>query len=253
MGEYDAKANINYILAANPYPKVAYVGHSQGTSQMFYALAEHEDDYADKISVFIALGPVVRLNYCKSDLLTFIGKNDELILDVFEFFGIYEIFPANWFDSTAVKLICGVLPDLCELAVSIFADEDTSLDDEDRLSVYLSHFPAGTSLKCLDHFAQLMSAPTFQRYDYGEQGNIEAYGTSTPPRIPLAEMKGSVPIAMFVGQKDELADTIDNEWAYSEMGSDVVVFYNEYNLGHLSFLVADDMSFFTVDALNLLK
>jgi len=32
-----------------------------------------------------------------------------------------------------------------------------------------------------------------------------------------------------------------------------VVFYKEYNLSHLSFMVGKDMSFFTQDAMGLIK
>jgi len=32
-----------------------------------------------------------------------------------------------------------------------------------------------------------------------------------------------------------------------------VIFYHEYNLSHLSFMVAKDMSFFTVDAMYLIN
>lgn len=58
---------------------------------------------------------------------------------------------------------------------------------------------------------------------------------------------------MFVGEGDELADTIDNEWAFSQMYK-TVKFYKEYpTLGHLSFFVANDMSFFLVDAISVLQ
>jgi len=43
------------------------------------------------------------------------------------------------------------------------------------------------------------------------------YGQSTPPLIHIENIQGKVPIAMFVGAKDELADPIDNEWADSMM------------------------------------
>lgn len=55
---------------------------------------------------------------------------------------------------------------------------------------------------------------------------------------------------MFVGTSDELADPIDNELSDTEIPS--IIFYKEYNLGHLSFMIARDMSFFTVDVMNLL-
>jgi len=77
------------------------------------------------------------------------------------------------------------------------------------------------------------------------------YGTPDAPLIPLNNIKGKVPIAMFVGTHDGLADPADNEWAYSQMGS-AVIYYHEYNLSHLSFMVAKDMSFWTVDAMFMI-
>ncbi len=252
MGDYDLPAAIEYVIATNEYPKVAYVGHSQGTTQMFYGLAKNEDYFADKVSVFLAFGPVLRLTHCQSELLFFIANHDALILDTLELFGIYDMFPANWFDTTFMKLACGIIPELCEFGVYLLCDEDVSLDDATRLNVYMDHFPSGSSLKSLDHYAQIIQAEEFQEYDYGTQGNEQVYGQSTPPLIHIENIQGKVPIAMFVGAKDELADPIDNEWADSMMQK-AVVFYNEYNLGHLSFMVANDMSFFTVDAISLIK
>ena len=143
---------------------------------MFYALVENEEYYKDKVSIFIALGPVVRLSYCRSELLTIVANNDALLKDFCEAFGIYEFFPASWLDSTLFKLICGVLPPICELGVKLICDEDVSLDDSDRLNVYMSHFPSGTSLKCLDHFGQLTLTDNFYKYDYGTSDNQIVYG-----------------------------------------------------------------------------
>jgi len=47
---------------------------------------------------------------------------------------------------------------------------------------------------------------------------------------------------MFVGLDDELADPQDNEVSELEIPS--LVFYKEYKLGHLSFMLARDMTFF---------
>ena len=59
MGDNDIPAVIQYIIQETNHPKVAYIGHSQGTTQMFYGLATNEDFFADKVSVFMALGPVL--------------------------------------------------------------------------------------------------------------------------------------------------------------------------------------------------
>ena len=40
MGSLDIRAEIQYILKVTGKAKIGYVGHSEGTIQMFYALAQ---------------------------------------------------------------------------------------------------------------------------------------------------------------------------------------------------------------------
>jgi lysosomal acid lipase/cholesteryl ester hydrolase len=61
LGLHDLPANIDFIRLKTGNAKVAYVGHSQGTSQMFTALANGYGDVQDKISIFIALAPITHL------------------------------------------------------------------------------------------------------------------------------------------------------------------------------------------------
>ena len=176
---------------------------------MFYGLAHNEAYFADKVSLFVALGPVLELNHASSELLIFIANNDELILATCELFGIYDMFPANWLTTGAMRLICGVIPELCDFGAYLICDEDVDLDNSDRLDDYMGHFPSGTSLKCLDHYGQLISSGKFQYYDYGSDANKRIYNQTTPPLIPIQNIN-KVPIAMFVGTHDGLADAIDN-------------------------------------------
>jgi predicted alpha/beta hydrolase len=39
MGIYDIPATFDYIAEVNGHREIAYIGHSMGTTQMFYALA----------------------------------------------------------------------------------------------------------------------------------------------------------------------------------------------------------------------
>ena len=57
---------------------------------------------------------------------------------------------------------------------------------------------------------------------------------------------------MFVGTNDKMATTEDNKIAYEKMGN-TVCFYHEYALGHLAFLTAKNMSYFTQDVMSLLR
>lgn len=125
---------------------------------MFAGLSLNEDYFAGKVSVFIALRPVLQLTHCKSSLLWFFAENDGLLVDTCSLLGIYEFFPANWIDTGAMRLLCGTIPALCKFGTYLIVDEDTTLDDTGRLDVYLGHFPSGTSLNCLMHYAQIIQS-----------------------------------------------------------------------------------------------
>lgn len=73
------------------------------------------------------------------------------------------------------------------------------------LPTYLEHIPAGSSTRPFVHYAQLhLSDYEFKKYDFGsEEANQEHYGTSVPPAYDLNNVK--VPVALFVGDKDDLA------------------------------------------------
>lgn len=86
--------------------------------------------------------------------------------------------------------------------------------------------------------------------DYGSSKNKQVYGQNTPPEINLQNIQ-SVPIGLFVGNLDQLATVDDNRWAKTQLKT--LKFYKEYNLGHLSFMIGKDMTYFSGDVMNMLK
>ena len=87
-------------------------------------------------------------------------------------------------------------------------------------------------------------------YDYGSRENKKIYGSEEPPLLPLENY--AVPSAIFSGSLDGLADPADVAELVEQI-KPYVVFHKEYELDHFSFVIAKDMSFFTVDAVNLIK
>ena len=57
MGLYDDTANITRIKQETGYDKVFYVGYSQGTIQMFYALSHLQDWMAENLLKVVQLAP----------------------------------------------------------------------------------------------------------------------------------------------------------------------------------------------------
>lgn len=78
---------------------------------------------------------------------------------------------------------------------------------------------------------------------------MEKYGTLRPPTVPLDKI--SIPTALFVGTYDKLATVADNEWLVTQLNPESLVWHETYPLGHLSFALAKDMSWFSEDVLPL--
>ena len=58
MGRYDVIANIEAVITKTKQPKLVYVGYSQGTSSMLYALSIKEEEFiAERVESFIAIAP----------------------------------------------------------------------------------------------------------------------------------------------------------------------------------------------------
>ncbi len=69
MGLYDLPAIIDYIRTTTGVEKITYIGHSQGTTQMFAGLSLKNDYYSKILNVFTALGPVTNLENIGSSFL----------------------------------------------------------------------------------------------------------------------------------------------------------------------------------------
>mmetsp|Transcript_34159 Transcript_34159/g.24676 ORF Transcript_34159/g.24676 Transcript_34159/m.24676 type:complete len:119 (+) Transcript_34159:939-1295(+) len=98
-----------------------------------------------------------------------------------------------------------------------------------------------------------MNSGNFARYDYGNRKNKDHYGKKgDPPLYDLSAIK--VPTALIAGSLDKLGDPRDVEWLNDTIKDTApVVFYHEYYLGHASFAIAKDMSWFEVDVVYLLN
>ncbi|RZC34844.1 Abhydro lipase domain containing protein, partial [Asbolus verrucosus] len=70
----------------------------------------------------------------------------------------------------------------------------------DDLLVIYSHFPSTVSLTDLQHYAQMYTSKKFQKFDFGPEKNLEAYGQRTPPRYHLDNIK--LPVFLFYGKDD---------------------------------------------------
>ena len=241
MGTYDLPAVIDTIQDKTGGQKVAYIGHSQGTTQMFSALSEDTAGYfSDKVPLFVALGPVTQISHTQAGIFQFASVFYTELADACSLLGIHELLGANWFTSGVTQLFCSNIPAFCELIAELFVNQHPELDDNDRFAVYMGHEPNGASVKAILHYAQNMKEDRFQVY---ADHYTDIIGRERETDLIPLENISTVPIAMFAGIEDILADTTDAEWARDQIG-DNVVHYEEIHAGHLTFMVGKDMSYF---------
>ena len=59
MALKDTPVELERIIEVTGKDKVTFMGYSQGSSLMYYALAKDQDYYADKVHRFIALASCI--------------------------------------------------------------------------------------------------------------------------------------------------------------------------------------------------
>ena len=115
----------------------------------------------------------------------------------------------------------------------------------------MGHEPNGASIKAILHYAQNLKEDRFQIFadDYEDFFNRHEKRTTT--QYPLENIT-EVPVAIFTGLFDPLADLTDARWTRDTIGKQVV-HYEEIPAGHLTFLIGKDMTYFTQNVMGLLK
>lgn len=97
-----------------------------------------------------------------------------------------------------------MMPTACKFLYMHIINDQPEVNDDDRFNVYgYGHFPHGAPANSWRHFCQNAIEDRFQEFIPDYSG-----AKRKSNEIPLSEIK-DVPIAIFAGMNDELADTID--------------------------------------------
>uniref|UniRef100_H2ZL00 Lipase n=1 Tax=Ciona savignyi TaxID=51511 RepID=H2ZL00_CIOSA len=212
MSEQDIPSMVNKALHVSSQRSLYYVGHSQGTLVAFARLAE-DPEFNNKIKMLFALGPVTRLANLTSPIKSLVYLNRPAFLGM-SMFGGTEVLPkkaiSQWitaklhnndsFGSQIAYQGNNMMMYLCGVHLEHYY--------KDRLPVYLSHTPGGTSLQNLLHFSQMVESGKMQKWDHwSAKENLDAYGQETSPEYELSNIKS--PVALFVGSLDQLAHPLN--------------------------------------------
>ena len=198
MGYFDVVANVRYVVETTSKKDLTFVGWSQGTTQMFIAAQGPDREYLNAhVNLFVALSPVTYLTH-QTSLLLSVAQKFRLGV-ILEKTYPYDVF--SWSElPTLGSLLCKVtFGAICDITVDVICGR-SGVDSSDAILNLAAHFPAGTSIKDLDHYEQFIDTEHFGRFDYGESGNIEHYGSKEAPLYNLNQLE--MPTALFRGSKE---------------------------------------------------
>eukprot|EP00211_Chloroparvula_japonica_P006301 CAMPEP_0119120156 /NCGR_PEP_ID=MMETSP1310-20130426/1324_1 /TAXON_ID=464262 /ORGANISM="Genus nov. species nov., Strain RCC2339" /LENGTH=422 /DNA_ID=CAMNT_0007109621 /DNA_START=102 /DNA_END=1370 /DNA_ORIENTATION=- len=238
FARYDLPAMLSYVTQETGNSHVSYIGHSQGTTQMFAALSE-EGPVASMLDLFIGLGPVTTVPNMEVELIQLLAE--KRLPDALLLLGLYQ-FPGPS-PSCLSKLFadfCAVCPGCCSNLIMAGCGRNVGAFNDTRLQVVGSHEPGETSTLNMNHWAQAVRNPTFRKYDFGPIYNREFYGSPDPPVYDLGKIPPQLPIALFWGGKDKLADPTDVATLTSQLPVPPVFDMEIPQYAHLDFIWAID-------------
>ncbi|XP_004680954.1 PREDICTED: lipase member K [Condylura cristata] len=206
MAKYDLPATINFIIEKTGQEQLYYVGHSQGTTIAFIAFSTNPE-LAERIKLFFALAPVVTVKYSYSPMRKLTTLSRKVIKGLF---GDKMFRPHTFFDQFFATKFCSkkLFHHMCSNFLFNVGGYDANNLNMSRLDVYWAHSSAGTSVQNMLHWAQAVNSGQFQAFDWGNPDqNMKHFHQLTPPIYNVTKME--VPIAVWSGQQDPIADPKD--------------------------------------------
>lgn len=208
---HDYPASIDYILNQTQAEQIYFIGYSMGTTQYLILLSERPE-YNDKIKMGFLLGPTA-FGGNGTQFLRPVARQFETIKNIMDWMGIYEVLPdfSNNIKSRIAQNLCPankIYSQLCSSLISLVLGIRSTDMDREVVPYYLSHVPAGASVRQFVHYSQLyLNGGRFAHYDFGAKANLERYGSVQPPDFPLGKI--SAPTALFSGKADILSVSQD--------------------------------------------
>jgi pimeloyl-ACP methyl ester carboxylesterase len=242
MATYDLPAFIDYVLAQTKQSKLVYVGHSQGTLTMTALLAE-QPNYADKLTIYIALAPIGTVRNMDVTLLNIAAHTS--LVSVISDLGIDDFLPWTSTGSNLIYAQCKILNLACTSVDYLFLGMTTDYDNKARFPVIYAHEPAGTSTLNMKHWSQMVNYSEYkmQKFDYGAKQNMAVYGSTTPPLYNLGNIRAKT--AVFFGIADRLGDPRDGAWMIGQWNPLYLVYQKlDVLAGHMTFVWGKDTSYF---------
>ena len=108
---------------------------------------------------------------------------------------VYKSFKNPSVISHGFKMVCGYASFVCEFQSHYMSHSTDIYNDNDKMKIFFSKYPAQSSFKNWQYFKQLFNSKKPHLYDFGEEENFKRYGQNRPPAMNLTKAgEAGVPI-----------------------------------------------------------
>eukprot|EP01101_Sappina_pedata_P012874 TRINITY_DN9222_c0_g1_i1.p1 TRINITY_DN9222_c0_g1~~TRINITY_DN9222_c0_g1_i1.p1 ORF type:complete len:404 (-),score=127.47 TRINITY_DN9222_c0_g1_i1:73-1284(-) len=236
MAQYDFPNMVDYVLSATGAKTLGYIGHSEGSLQVFAGLSERPE-FAQKLNSFVALGPIVYVGHITNLFLRTLADLD--VEEIFLLLGEKQFLPNSALLDKLFPSVCRTVPGLCDSVIEFICGPHRGAFNNSRMQVVAAHEPGGTSVVNVAHFAQNIKKKNFVMYDWGSKKKNEehyGHGQHEPPAYNFSNFPSqNLPVALYYGNRDELADPTDVAWIIGHLPTSPQIAVELDDYAHLDY------------------
>jgi pimeloyl-ACP methyl ester carboxylesterase len=241
MINYDLPAHIDYIRNLTGYEKLSFIGHSQGSFQLFMSFLENPEFIQNSIDKFVALGTVVTIFNSPSKILKIFA--DTGVLSLLQKAHLDDLLYIGTSFGRVVHYFCTKATFICSTVINSIVDLGTTRIDYKEVENLFYYEPGGTSTKNLIHWVQIYSNKILQQFDYGQDKNIKIYGQPTPPLYNVDNFKKfNIKSFLTISDSDPFSDEKDLDYLLDKVQNrtDFITVKNLTGYNHLDYLWSTD-------------
>ena len=114
MGTIDVPTFIDFIIEKTGLPSISYVGHSEGTTQMFMGLSSMPDYFKKHVNLFVAMAPPVYIGSITDTRTLWEASHWKLIQDAVEKLHFYNVIAFTPETHADLVEFCNLVPQVCD-------------------------------------------------------------------------------------------------------------------------------------------
>jgi len=119
---------------------------------MFIGASMKPEYFKNKVDLFVALAPIVRLDHSTNSAMVAASQIIGPLTSIIETLKLYDLVPRSGIASDVMGSLCKLAPHLCVALEEGFFDWNSEIDNANRYPDKETHNPSGSGWRNLVHY-----------------------------------------------------------------------------------------------------